>query len=71
MRVDEWFKTLDRGARKNVLAAMYRVRDVAEGDVPSHRAIQDLKGAWQYLKPLLHALDDDHYELKRNEGDPG
>lgn len=69
MRVDEWFAALDRAERKNVLAALHCVRDVAEGNVPSHRAGQNLKVAWTYLRPLLQALDDDHYELKRSEGD--
>lgn len=69
MRVDEWFTALGRLDRKNVLAALHCVRDIAEGNVPSHRAVRHLEAAWPYLKPLLHALDEDHYEIKRAEGD--
>lgn len=69
MRVDEWFATLDRAERKQVLASLHAVRDVAEGNIAIQRARQYLEAAWPQLRPLLQALDDDHYELKQREGD--
>jgi hypothetical protein len=72
MRVDEWFAALDRAERKAVLAALHCCRDVAEGNIPLQRARGHLEAAWEHLRPLLQALDDDHYELKQREGDkPG
>jgi len=70
MIVDDWFKALDRAARKDVLVSLHSIRDVAEGNVPTHRAVQLIKTVWPHLRPLLNALDDDHYELKREEGFP-
>lgn len=72
MRVDEWFAALDRAERKQVLASMHAVRDVSQGNISIQRARQHLEAAWPSLRPLLQALDDDHYELKQREGDkPG
>ena len=69
MLVDEWFRALDRSERKTVLVSLHSVRDVAEGNVPTHRAVQLIKTVWPHLRPLLNALDDDHYQLKLDDGD--
>lgn len=69
MRVDEWFASLDRAARKDVLQSLHCCRDIAEGNVTAQRSVKYLQAAWPHLRPLLQALDDDHYELKHAEGD--
>jgi hypothetical protein len=64
MKVDQWFSSLDREVRKQVLYALHMYRKLAEGNLRPQAAADYAQAHWPTLKGLLEALDDDHLALK-------
>lgn len=59
--ITQWFKPLQRDARKRILNAFHDVRFLGERS-------STWKTFWVTLEPLLERLDNDHHEIVRVQG---
>ena len=68
MHVERWFSSLSADERKKALYVLHCFRTLGDtGSAAS--AVERARYLWGYLDGLLHALEEDHEDLKAREED--